>query len=101
MSKHKPRSVRPSDAEWDNLSQEEKDYFYRHNYIYRPEVIASRTQVPKDDWLLKVARNFTQGDSPENTVQNIKAKIEKRDKERREQQISATRREASKNGKKI
>lgn len=55
--------VKPWHKKWSELSQEEKDNFYRHNYIHRPENVKRRELEGVIDPMLKVIRNWMDDES--------------------------------------
>ena len=50
--------VKPWHSGWSDLSEDEKDNFYRHNYIHRPENVKRRELEGVTDPMLKVVRNW-------------------------------------------
>lgn len=50
--------VKPWHEGWKDLSEEEKENFYRHNYIHRPENVRRREIEGVIDPMLKVIRNW-------------------------------------------
>lgn len=50
--------VKPWHKKWSELSQDEKDNFYRHNYIHRPENVKRRELEGVTNPMLKVVRNW-------------------------------------------
>lgn len=94
--------VKPWHKKWSELSQEEKDNFYRHNYIHRPENVKRRELEGVIDPMLKVIRNWLDAESLRNMDGSTKdeqaalSETMNRIKDRNEQ-LSKARREAPKN----
>jgi hypothetical protein len=57
--------VKPWQEGWKDLSQKQKDNFYRHNYIHRPENVQRRELEGVTDPMLKVVRNWITDDMDE------------------------------------
>lgn len=67
--------VKPWHDGWKDLSEKERENFYRHNYIHRPENIAKK-EVDAEDPMLKVVRNWvSSGESEETALSEAKSKI--------------------------
>ena len=91
----KYQTVNPYQKEWEQLSKEDKERFYRHNFMHRPEEVAKKT-ISDEDPMLKVVRNFIpEGADAREALEKLKEEGEKRAK------ISKSRGEASKNGQKV
>ena len=57
--------VKPWHKGWNDLSEKEKENFYRHNYIHRPENVRRRELEGVTDPMLKVVRNWITEDMDE------------------------------------
>jgi hypothetical protein len=91
----KYRTINPYQKEWEDLTSEDKERFYRHNFIHRPDQIEKKLHSSEDP-LLKVIRNFIPEGADENAaLEELKKAGENRDK------ISKAGRKAAKNRKKI
>lgn len=91
----KYQTVNPYQKEWEQLSEEDKERFYRHNFMHRPEQVAKKT-ISDEDPMLKVVRNFIpDGADAREALEKLKEEGEKRAK------ISKSGGEASKNGQKV
>ena len=85
--------TKPWQEGWSELSQEEKDNFYRHNYIHRPENISRRELEGVVDPMLKVVRNWISDEEDEQAaLSEVKTKIEDRN-----EQLSKAGRKAANN----
>ena len=89
--------VTPSDPGWKDLPEEEKESFYRHNYIRRPEVMERANNQNTEDPLLKVVRNWI---GPDDDEQEALVELKKTIKEKRDQ-VSKAGGKTTKNGQKI
>lgn len=85
--------IKPWHKKWSELSEDEKENFYRHNYIHRPENVKRRELEGVTDPMLKVIRNWIRDDKDE---QAALSEIKKKIKEQNEQ-LSKARRKPAKN----
>jgi GT2 family glycosyltransferase len=89
--------VKPWHKDWKDLPEKDKENFYRHNYIHRPENIRRRELEGAVDPMLKVVRNWIKPEQDEQAaLSEVTTKIEDHN-----EQLSKAGRKASKNGKKI
>lgn len=74
--------VKPWHKKWSELSDKERDNFYRHNYIHRPENVQRRQLEGVTDPMLKVIRNWIVGNQDEQAaLSEIKNKIKDRNEQ--------------------
>lgn len=91
----KYKTINPYQKEWAELSEEDKERFYRHNFMHRPEEVAKK-KLTDEDPMLKVIRNFIpEGADAREALAKFKEEGEKRAK------ISKSGGEATKNRKKV
>ena len=83
--------VKPWHKKWSELSQKEKENFYRHNYIHRPENVKRRELEGVIDPMLKVVRNWIGSNQDE---QAALSEITNKIKDRNEQLSEARRKSA-------